>query len=435
VNRATVTGLALTVLCVDDEPNILNSLRRVMRAEGYRVLTAESGAEALALMDETSVDLVLSDMRMPEMDGAQFLAQVKSRWPDTARILLTGYAELNSTIAAINNAEIYRYISKPWNDAILVGVVRDALERRLLQREKEGLERLTREQNRELKALNETLEGRIEARTAELASALESLDRAHEKLKKSFMASIRVFANLIELREGAVAGHSRHVAELARRLAHRLKLPDGEVQDITLAGLLHGIGEFGLADELLRKPPAALSAEEREKLSKQPLRAQTALMGLEQLAGAAKLIRSYRERFDGSGYPDHLAGLAIPLGARVLSVAHDFEAAQEGALTGRWLSKLQAREYIVAGLGSRYDPAIVEAFLEQLEEAGVKPLAERRLPPSALEEGMVTTRDLVAGDGLLLLSKETVLTPAIIEQLLKYVSRDSSPLFVDVCAR
>src|SRR5688572_3801222 len=104
---------AFTVLCVDDESNILNALRRLLRPRGYRVLTAESGAEGLNLIDGERVDLVLSDMRMPEMDGANFLQQVKARSPDTVRILLTGYADLASTVAAVNNGGIYRYIAKP----------------------------------------------------------------------------------------------------------------------------------------------------------------------------------------------------------------------------------------------------------------------------------------------------------------------------------
>ncbi|HUG11060.1 MAG TPA: response regulator, partial [Opitutaceae bacterium] len=93
------TTAPLCILCVDDETNILNALRRLLRPQGYRVLTALSGAEGLAIMADTRVDLVLSDMRMPEMDGSAFLEQVKARSPDTIRILLTGYADLNSTIA------------------------------------------------------------------------------------------------------------------------------------------------------------------------------------------------------------------------------------------------------------------------------------------------------------------------------------------------
>src|SRR3990172_3319899 len=105
-----------TLLCVDDEPNILSSLRRLFRAKGYRVLVAESGNAGLQVLATEAVDLVISDMRMPEMDGAHFLELVRARWPDTIRILLTGYADVSSIIEAINRGEIYRYIAKPWDD-------------------------------------------------------------------------------------------------------------------------------------------------------------------------------------------------------------------------------------------------------------------------------------------------------------------------------
>ena len=437
VSRAglPLTTAALTVLCVDDEPNILSSLRRLLRPHGYRVMTAEGGAQGLAIMAETPADLVLSDMRMPEMDGAQFLEQVKARWPDTARILLTGHADLASTVAAINQAEIYRYISKPWDDAFVLAVVTDALERKMLEREKARLERLTAQQNEQLKELNATLESRVQERTAELARALQALEQAHEKLKKSFTVSIRMFANLIELHEGSRAGHSRHVAESARKLAQRMQLPESDVQDVMLAGLLHGIGEFGASSELLRRPLSALTLEERDQLTKQPLRAQAALIGLEELAGAGKLIRSCRERFDGTGYPDRLTGAGSPLGARILSVAHDFEAAQEATLTGRWLSKLEAREHIMQGRKKAYDPHVVDAFVTMLDTMGMKPLAELTLRPGALKEGMTLARDLLTAEGILLLSNGSVLASSLIEKLRRYEARNDAALTVHIRVR
>ncbi|HEV7801040.1 MAG TPA: HD domain-containing phosphohydrolase, partial [Burkholderiales bacterium] len=366
-----------TVLCVDDESNILNALRRLLRPRGYRVLTAESGAEGLSLIEGERVDLVLSDMRMPEMNGAHFLEQVKARSPDTVRILLTGYADLASTVAAVNNGGIYRYIAKPWDDTALTDIVGDALERKRLQREQARLEKLTHHQNEELKVLNAMLEARVKARTAELENTHGALKEAHDKLKKSFFTSVKVFSNLIELREGALAGHSRQVAETARRLAKRMQLESVQMQDVMLGGLLHGIGELGVPDTVLRKAWTALSDEERTVLVRQPEKAQAALMALDQLSQAGKIIRSYRERYDGYGYPDGLRGDAIPLGARILAVAHDYEAAQEGTLTGRWLSKAQAREHIAAGSGNRYDPEVVAAFLKLLDMSGVTPPGEQ----------------------------------------------------------
>jgi response regulator RpfG family c-di-GMP phosphodiesterase len=422
----------LTILCVDDEANILNAMRRLLRPHGYNVLTAPSGADGLDVLAATAIDLVISDMRMPEMDGAHFLEQVKARSPDTVRVLLTGYADLSSTVAAINAGGIYRYIAKPWDDKALLDILKDALTRKLLEREKARLEQLTFDQNEQLKALNETLEAKVRARTRELAQALSAIENAHDKLKKSFATSIRVFANLIELREGAMAGHSRHVADCARRIAKRMKLAESEVQDVMLAGLLHGIGELGISDSVLGRSLSALSPEDRTAVMKHPVKAQAALMALEQLADAGTLIRSYRERYDGAGYPDRLSGIAIPVGARILAVAHDYEAGQEGTLTGRWLSKVQAREYISQGRGSRYDPQVVDAFFGILDAEGVARVSGKAVLLRELQEGMVLARDIVTADGLMLLSKGSLLNAATIEQLRRYEFRDHRQINVHV---
>ena len=108
------------LLFVDDEPSILSALKRAFRGKGYEIRSATSAAEGLALLDQEPADLVLSDMRMPEMDGAEFLERVFSRWPDTKRVLLTGYADAGATVAAINRGKIWRYIAKPWHDDDLI---------------------------------------------------------------------------------------------------------------------------------------------------------------------------------------------------------------------------------------------------------------------------------------------------------------------------
>ena len=104
------------ILCVDDAPNILNALNRLLRRPGHTVVTAESGAAGLELLEQHPVDMVISDMRMPQMSGDEFLRLVAERSPDTVRILLTGFSDLQSTIKAVNDGKIYRYLSKPWDD-------------------------------------------------------------------------------------------------------------------------------------------------------------------------------------------------------------------------------------------------------------------------------------------------------------------------------
>ena len=279
------------ILCVDDEPNILSSLRRLLRAEGYDILLAPGGAAGLAILESEHVDIVISDMRMPEMDGAQFLERVRAKWPETIRLLLTGYADIQSILDAINRGEIYRYITKPWNDNDILLIVRHALERKELERDKQRLEALTREQNEQLKELNAGLESKVQERTAELKTALGSLTTANDKLKNSFLTSIKIFSGMIEMRNNSLAGHSRRVADLARRVAAKMNLSADELQDVFVAGLLHNIGKVAFSDDLLAMPVSTMSSENLALYRKFPIRGEQLLMPLDDLRDVAKIIR------------------------------------------------------------------------------------------------------------------------------------------------
>jgi len=409
-----------TLLFVDDEPNILNALRRLFRPHGYRILTAGSGPDGLAILDSEAVDLVVSDMRMPEMSGAEFLAEVRTRKPDAVRILLTGYADMQSTIAAINAGEIFRYVSKPWEDHDILLVVRQGLERQHLEQEKRRLEALTAQQNAELKQLNNSLEAKVQARTEALQRAMLALEHAHDRLKRNFITSVHTFAHLLEMRAGGMAGHSRRVADLSRNIGVKLGMNDNELQDLVFAALLHDIGKIGLPDYLLEKPFTTLNNDERAQVMKHPALGQAALIGLDRLKTAAQLVRSHHERFDGQGYPDHLAGFAIPLGARILAVANDYESLQNGTLVAQRLTHAKAHALIVEGRGKRYDPAVVDAFITVMSSLGQTPPPERELTSAQLSAGMTLSRDLIGKDGMLLLARDYVLDSGLIEQMRQF---------------
>lgn len=412
------TEVSATVLFVDDEANVLSSLKRLFRPVGYRIFTAESGTQGLEIMARETVDVVVSDMRMPEMNGAQFLQQVYAKWPETMRILLTGYAEIGATIDAINKGHIYRYISKPWEDNDILLAIKQALRQKQLEKENRGLEELTRKQNEELKDLNANLEQKVKARTEELRQTMGFLEVAHDKLKKGFITSIRVFSNLIEMREGVMAGHSHRVAELSRAVAQQMGMPDAEVQDVFLAALLHDVGKIGLPDYLLEKPFTSLTNDERLEVIKHPVKGQAALMALEQLQGASKLIRSHHEHFDGLGFPDKLHGMEIPLGSRIIALANEYDAAQIGTLLNKRLKQSDAVLYIQEGKGRRYDPAVVDAFMKVMGTSGsAQAIQELAISLSQARSGMVLSRDLMSSRGELLLSKDYRLDASLISQI------------------
>ncbi len=413
-----------TLLFVDDEPSILSSLRRLFRPHGYRILVAESGQAGLDTLATESVDLVISDMRMPEMDGAHFLKEVRTRWPGIVRILLTGYADISSTIAAINEGEIYRYISKPWDDAEIVLIVREALERQRLLNENQRLTELTQAQNDALKTLNASLETKVAERTEEVREALS-------ELKKTFLAPVQVCAGLVELRAGQagrqLAGHGRRVAEHARIVAKRMALADSEVQNIMLAGLLHDIGKIGLPDDLLDKPFNLLTPEHRALVMKHAGLGQSILMPIEKLRDCAQINRHHHEQYDGNGYPDRLAGMAIPIGARILAVVNDYDALQLGTLAQRPLKAEDALAFLIDNRSKRYDPLVVDAFAAYITEQNRGAIREVPMRPMHLKPGMTLSRELNHHDGFLLLAAGCILTADIIQQLIKLETTDQRP--------
>ena len=420
-----------TLLCVDDEPNILTSLRRLFRAQGYQVLTAASGALGLEVLEQQAVDLVISDMRMPEMSGAQFLAQVRQRWPDTLRLLLTGYSDIQSIQDAINCGEIYRYITKPWDDDDIRLVVRQALERRQLEQEKQRLEELTQRQNDELKALNHSLEAKVEARTRLLKVEHDATMAANDKLKRNFLTTIKVFSSIVEMRSSNVAGHARLVADLARQLATRLELDSRDSQDVFVAALLHDIGKIGFSDDMLATPLTMLHGEALGLFRKHPVRAAELLMPLEDLRGAAMILRCQLERFDGNGFPEGLVGLAIPIGARILALAVDYYNLQQGAMVQRHLRPDEALSLIVDASGKRYDPNVVAAFRQIVNDSDDAPAGIEMLS-GELQPGMVLARDLISRDGLMLLPADHALDAHMIQQVQDFETKSGGRLTIRV---
>ncbi|OQW90214.1 MAG: two-component system response regulator [Rhodoferax ferrireducens] len=426
-----------TILCVDDEPSILSALRRLFRAKGFQVRVAEGGRAGLEVLATEPIDLVISDMRMPEMDGVVFLEQVRQRWPDTMRLLLTGYADITSIMGAINRGEIYRYIAKPWDDNDIILIVRSALQQRAMEQEQRRLQALIAVQNEELKLLNTSLERKVAERTAELNQSNTALLAANDQLKNNFITSIKIFTSLIELRAAHLSGHSRRVADTARRLAQKLGLGNKQAQEVFVAGLLHNIGKVGFDDDTLNTPVVMLNTAQLQAFRKHPARAAQLLFPLPELKGAADIIAAHLERFDGAGYPDRLAGEKIPLGARILIVAADYDALQIGILAQRKLAPSKALDAIMDGSGKRYDPKVVAALVTLMGE-GVHSAAAAPAPVDTVRKvrdllpGMVLARDLMTPSGLLMLTAGHVLDDAVIGKIMDFEKSMGLHLAVEV---
>lgn len=411
------------VLTVDDEPSVLSALRRVFRAQGIATLQATSAAEGLALLKTHRVDLVISDMRMPEMDGARFLEQVKIHDPGIVRVLLTGYADMSSTIAAINQGAIHRYIAKPWDDQDLVLVVREALIRRELERKNAELSELTARQNEQLQDANQTLESRVSARTAELQQINGMLDAAYADLDHTFVLAVNVFSSLLEMR-GGHPGHARRVAELSRETARRLGLSERDVRDVHLAALVHDIGSIGFPDTMLGKPVSSYSAEEHQRYRRHSIDGETALMALSQLQGVAKIVRQHHERVDGKGFPDGLSAASIAIGARIVAAASDLDELTHGAMGETHHSTERAQSMLTGGIDTRYDRAVVETMLEVIVDMANTARNDVQIDVRDLRPGMVLARAVVSAKGATLLAKGYVFDERVVRQVTDFSARE-----------
>ncbi len=416
------------LLFVDDEENILKSITRLLIDEPFDVHTATSGQEALNLLDRNrSFAVIVSDQRMPGMSGAEFLEKAKKLVPDAVRIVLTGYADVTAAVDAINKGGAFRYIAKPWNDEELVNVLREAASRYTLLQENKRLTEIVHRQNAELQQWNTQLQYFVQQQTVEISKKNDELNRFNDRLRKNFSDVIQSFAGLLELRDKLSMSHSRNVSEVSARAAQDMRLPSEDIENITIASLLHDIGEIGIADVLLVKRPETMSTEELKDYMLHPVRGQAAIDGIEDLRKAGVLIRYHHEAYDGTGFPDKLKGDQIPLGSRIIAVADLFDRTfaqlhDKKAVELAWNSVKQEA-------GKKLDPAICGLLEKPLREkyATVAPKAgirEVELLLKDLAAGMVVSRDVLSGTGILLLSKGTLLDQKNIQALRRYEQVD-----------
>jgi hemerythrin-like metal-binding protein len=283
-----------------------------------------------------------------------------------------------------------------------------------------------------IRTLNAELELRVQARTAELSQAMSFLELAHEQSRKSLLGTVRILSGLIEQHASGAGGHARRVTELARRLSARLGLNDAVTQDITLGALLHDIGKLSLDENLLRKPEHAMDARERHELAMHPVLGQTVLMEVEELRTAAAVVRHHHEHFDGTGYPDGLAGEAIPLGARIVALANDYDGLTKGRLVTRRLSHEEACKFIESQKGRRYDPGLTDVFIElaldilRARQPGIRVGVEH------LKPGMVLARNLLGRGKVLLLARGHQLDLRVIRLLREMEEAEARPVNVYV---
>jgi len=397
------------ILAVDDEEQVLSALRRVFRGPGFKVEVATSGKAALDLMSGQAFDIIISDMRMPEMDGASFLARSIELAPSARRILLTGYSDQESTIRAINEGQVHQYITKPWDNQ----AIRDLIASESII--KQELSETAPEYITQLKS-------QVAEVGAELKQATTYADLARDELLKQVNTSIKVISGLVNHLVPTPHGFTQNVISHSVAMAKLLKMDKGFMRELRTAALLFQLGKLTLGDELRGAKIFQLTEEQSRDYQSYALMGANILTPISGLDFASKIIADHMENFDGSG-PQHLKGKSISLGARILRLCVDFQQLISGLMVKDPLSTSDACEYLDKYSGKKYDPALTKLYIALVNKlADIHPESQDKLIlPNELEEGMVISRDVTSNEGLFLLAKSTELNAALISKLRAYI--------------
>ena len=319
------------LLIVDDEPDNLALLYRTLRKD-YDIEKTTSPLEALEILKSGEFQCILSDHKMPEMDGVEFLQKSQELSPESMRLMITAYTDSSILIKAINDANIYRYVKKPYDPEELKLTVKGALE------------------YWQLKSDNKAL---------------------IKELKDLFSGTITAIVEALDAKDTYTLGRSRRVTFYAIKMANAMNLDDSIIGKIELAGLLHDIGMVGISDDVLMKKDK-LTQEEYESVKQHVSYSVKILGDIKQLKDVIEIVKYHHEHVDGNGYPYGKKGEEIPVGSRILAVADAFDSMVTLRTYRERITPREAIKRIKEAEGTQFDADVVKAFEKILPQALVE---------------------------------------------------------------
>ena len=318
------------LLIVDDEMPNTRLLERLFR-DDYFCLTASSGEEAIKLLDQHDVAVIVTDQRMSPMTGIELLKRTADRRPHMVRILLTGYTDIDALVEAINCGLVYTYVSKPWNNEDLKLRVSRAVQHY--------------EDNKRRHAL------------------VAANERLSTRLKDMKLGFIRAFAGVLKLNDEYTYAHGSRVGKCASIIGEKLGLGEELLTNLTAAAFLHELGTIGNAHVALPRS-IPLSSEERANFRRYPEHGAQILSCVPELRDVADIVRHHRENYDGGGYPGGLIGEQIPLTSRIIRVANEYDLMINPRVPSQGITHYAAIEQLMLGVGMEYDEEVVKALTE-----------------------------------------------------------------------
>ena len=326
------SNTAQNCLIVDDEPRLRQVLVHLMRNDGFTCLEAGNGEEALAHLEQQPMTLVMSDLRMPKMDGLELLRRVRGRWPDTAVVMITAVADVEVAVSCLAIGAM-DYLTKPFHLEEIRARVAQALEKRRLVMENRGYQ--------------ESLQEKVAVQA--------------RRLEELFLASIQSLAEALEVKDPYTRGHSERVHYIAMQIGEAMHLSTRDTDDLFWGSLLHDVGKIGIPDAVLCKP-GRLTRDEFTFIMVHPERSYDILRHIDQLKNAVPGVRHHHEMWDGMGYPHGLAGDRIPLHARIMAVADTYDSITSSRAYRAGRPHEVAMAEIARVSGTQLDPSMVEVF-------------------------------------------------------------------------
>jgi putative nucleotidyltransferase with HDIG domain len=329
------------ILVVDDEAYVRSMIGATLERQGYEMKLAASGREALEMLELNTFDLVLTDIVMQDGNGIVLLERMHAQQPNLPVVMVTAIHDISVAIDSMRRGA-YDYLLKPFEREHLVGTVQRALEHRQALQESHNYQ--------------QNLEQVVRART-------EMLRQAMEELEHSYDVTLEALGDALDLKDSETEGHSKRVTAYTIALARAMGITPAEIKIIARGAFLHDIGKMAIPDDILRKP-GKLTSEEQDLMREHCTRGYHMLRKIPFLSGAAEIVFTHQEHFDGSGYPSGLSGSQIPIGARIFAVADALDAITSDRPYRRACGFDAAREEILRCSGTQFDPGVVEVFLK-----------------------------------------------------------------------
>ncbi len=390
-----------TILVTDDERAAVENVGLYLTANGFSVLKAYDGEEALDIARREHPALVLLDIGMPRKKGTDALREIKAELPEAQVIMLTSIGDIGVAMHCIQNGA-YSFIQKPVDLELMLMEIRKA------QRHFD--------MERSVRSYKKNLEELVDARN-------RAIDALQAKIHHNYLYSMRIMASLLESGNGPAGGHLKRVANYSRKVAELLVLPPTRLDDIELAALLHDIGTLAMPAKLMSASYSDCTREEARIIQRHPVFTQTIIAPLEELAPVGKIIRSHLELLDGSGFPDGLAGEQIPLESRILGVANAFDELttrrrfSKEALSAGEQEEAFAFDYLFANADKHYQHSIIQLLQQVVKKLKESRRTTRTLPVHEVKAGMALMKDVLTLEGLPVMLQGKVLAEDHVAQL------------------